>query len=190
MNKINRCLLLLLFYCSCISAKAQMYAKEKKYIREQYATVNKQLHSYQKDTVALWESLEGGYGIRCTKDTVPALMVGVYYGEMYRQRDEYYYDMGKLIFHIQFMYRYNRPMYYDKKSAKENKDTEWFDEKKTKRLAKRFYFYNGRVFLITDEGEKNKKFSKEEMELLQKEILQNEVKLKQHFFEEENTIKE
>jgi hypothetical protein len=190
MNPIKKYFLPLLICCSYSTAEAQQYVKEKKYIREQYAAVNKQLNSYRKDSVDLWGSTEGGYGVRYIKDTAPALLVAVYYGEMYRQRDEYYYDKGQLIFHIQFMYKYNRPMYYTKKSAQENNDREWFDEKKTKRWAKRFYFYNNALFLISDEAGKNKIFSKEEMDTAQKEVLENELKLKQTFWNQEKADKQ
>lgn len=59
---------------------------------------------------------------------------------------EYYLIKEKLSFIFEQHYSYNRPIYYDAKTAKEDND-EAFDFKKSKRTETRSYFDNDKLIL-------------------------------------------
>lgn len=120
------------------------------------------------DTVQAWDVMwidietggEGGKaGLHSINDDV-LFINKVEYGETFRTEMEYYFDEqnGNLIYMTERHYRYNRPMYYDEKVAKENNDTEAFNESRSTIITHHNYFENGKLFYrINNNNEPEKK---------------------------------
>ena len=71
-------------------------------------------------------------------------------GETGKRKIEYYINEGKLIFAFEQNFEYNRPIYWNEKTAKENGDTELYDSRKTRVQEDRFYFHDEKMFLWLD----------------------------------------
>ena len=67
-------------------------------------------------------------------------------GEMGQARAEYYLLHGQPAFVFERTYHYNRPIYYDAATMRENHDTEAFDFAKSTVTASRSYSYQGQLF--------------------------------------------
>ena len=63
-----------------------------------------------------------------------------HFGETFQLLTEYYLLKGQLSFVFEKSYKYNRPMYYDSTSMKENSDTEAFGFDKSEIVEDRSYF--------------------------------------------------
>ncbi|WP_196888583.1 hypothetical protein [Aureivirga sp. CE67] len=73
-----------------------------------------------------------------------------WFGETGKSQIEYYFENTNLIFAIKHQYKYNRPIYWDKKTALENEDIETYDTDKTKVKVDKYYFHNEKLFLWLD----------------------------------------
>lgn len=151
-------------------------------IREKYADINYNLTNYKKVTEEIQDaSTEGGTIDIYYKDKVAEKMVVSYFGEMGMFRAEYYLDKGQLMFIFAETHRYNRPMYYDEKMARENNDTEWFDQAKTIVLENRYYFHRGKMIRWLDENKNKKDKGSEEFKNAEKEIFRGFKELLQRY---------
>ena len=82
------------------------------------------------------------------------LLAVVYYGETGKWETYYYYKQGQLLFALSSDCRYNRPYYYDKKTARENGDAEAFDAQKSETTKRRYYFQRGQLIQWLDNAKK------------------------------------
>jgi len=62
------------------------------------------------------------------------------YTDSCRTFTDYYFDDGMLLFIMKQNFVYNKPRTYTEEKAKENNDTVWYDDKKTKMEINRYYF--------------------------------------------------
>ena len=74
----------------------------------------------------------------------------IWFGEIGKNQIEYYINDGELIFAFDQDFDYNRPIYWDEETAKENGDNEAFDPNKTKVKGDRYYFNDEKLFLWID----------------------------------------
>ena len=102
------------------------------------------------DEKELWETsfetLEGGLAKFYYKDGRLEKIVTRMFGETFQQITEYYLLNEQLSFVFEKSYIYNRPVYYDSVSMKENNDNEVFELEKSKMIEDRTYFENGKRF--------------------------------------------
>ena len=114
---------------------------------------------------------EGGTATFYSKNDAVLLIEKVEYGETFRTEKDYYFDdkSGDLIYMTERHYRYNRPIYYDEKAAKENNDTEAFDESSSTILTYHNYFENGKLFYRVNKNNEPEK--KNELDKTGNEIL-------------------
>ena len=68
-----------------------------------------------------------------------------HFGETFQQLIEYYLLNGQLSFVFEKSFKYNRPIYYDSTSMKENKDNQAFDFEKSEIVEDRSYFEKGKL---------------------------------------------
>ena len=68
-----------------------------------------------------------------------------HFGETFQVLTEYYLLKGQLSFVFEKSYKYNRPIYYDSTSMKENSDTETFGFDKSEIVEDRSYFDNEKL---------------------------------------------
>lgn len=115
-------------------------------------------------SIELSESTEGGIAYFYYKGSELKKIITKNHGEMANETIEFYLLKGQLSFVYRKMEKYNRPIFYDKKSAIENNDTEYFDTKKSKFSHFRYYFHNKKLLqqIIHKNTEFN--FSKEKAE--------------------------
>jgi hypothetical protein len=117
-----------------------------KAIRENFNRINGITKWSREINKELHETLEGGEATAYVLNGAIAKIATRQYGETFQVVTEYYIQNGQLSFVYEKLLQYNRPMYYDSASMKENKDTEVFDLKKAKVLEKRSYFENNTLF--------------------------------------------
>lgn len=126
-----------------------------KAIRIQYGQIRENYNSYDTTMIDIWdESTEGGQATGFYDNGEPKLIEVVLLGETGKKRCEYYFNSGKLIFAYNQGFHYNRPIYWDEKTAKENEDDEFFDPNKTTVTEDRYYFDQEKLILWLDNDKK------------------------------------
>ncbi len=124
-------------------------------IRLKYNEIRTNLDSYNTTKIQIWdESTEGGQATAYYNNGNLKLIEVVWLGETGKNQIEYYFSDGRLIFAFDQDFDYTRPIYWDKKTAKENGDNEVFDPKKTTVKEDRYYFDNEKLFLWLDNDKK------------------------------------
>ena len=124
-------------------------------IRIKYNYIRTNLPSFDTTMIDIWdESTEGGQGTAFYENSKLKLIQVVWLGENGKNMVEYYFDNGKLIFAFDQAFKYNRPIYWDEKKAKEFDDKEVFDPKKTTVTEDRYYFNNEVLYLWLDNEKK------------------------------------
>ncbi len=109
-------------------------------IREKFNQII-QIKDWTKiETKELLESTEGGEANYYYQGDQIKKIVVRYFGETFRQIQEYYLDNDELIFVYHKFYRYNRPITWDSLAMKENNDDQVFDFDKSEIIEKRSYF--------------------------------------------------
>ncbi len=134
------------FLTGIINAQKKNFQK----ILEICNTIESHLDSYQIKSVQWDEVEEGAEGTAFYKiDTLKMFLI-VWRGETGKKEIYYYFDNGNLILQIDKDYYYNRPIYYTKKIAKENNDSEAFDLKKTTIIEQKYFFNNEKLIFWVD----------------------------------------
>ena len=124
-------------------------------IRSKYTEIRTNLDSYDTTMIEIWdESTEGGQATAYYDKGDLKLIEVLWLGETGKKQIEYYFNDGKLIFAFDQDFDYNRPIYWDEKTAEENGDKEVFDPKKTTVKEDRYYFNNEKLFLWIDNDKK------------------------------------
>jgi len=114
-------------------------------IRKNFKRINSIAKWTSIDKRDLDESTEGGEATFFYSNKVLEKITTRYFGETFQKLTEYYLLNGQLSFVFEKSYKYNRPIYYDSTSMKENKDNEAFDFVKSEIEEKRSYFEKGKL---------------------------------------------
>ena len=153
MTKTLNILLFLFFISNSLWAQNTDSLRQK--ISEKYNYIRTNLSSFDTTTInILGESTEGGQGVAFYENSKLKMIQVIWFGETGRNMVEYYFDNGKLIFAFDQSFKYNRPIYWDEKKAKEFEDKEVFDPEKTTVKEDRYYFNNEILFLWLDNNKK------------------------------------
>lgn len=124
-------------------------------IRLKYNEIRINLDSYDTKMIQIWdESTEGGQATAYYDNGNLKLIEVVWLGETGKNKIGYYFNGGQLIFAFAQDFDYNRPIYWDEETAKENGDNEVFDHKKTTVKKGRYYFNNEKLFVWLDNNRK------------------------------------
>ena len=127
------------------TAYNEYLAARLKPIRENFKRINSIAKWTSTEKKALEESTEGGEATFYYSTGVLEKIVTRHFGETFQQLTEYYLLKGQLSFVFEKSYKYNRPIYYDSGSMKENKDNQAFDFEKSEITEDRNYFNNGKL---------------------------------------------
>jgi len=147
------------------------YLSEKlKPIRSNFKRINSIEKWSSKETKELNETTEGGEAIFYYSNTGLEKIATRHFGETFQRLTEYYLLDGQLSFVFEKVYKYNRPIYYDSASMKENKDNETFDEDKSEIEEDRSYFENRRLIHQISNQDCGSPFSEEYLMNEQKRI--------------------
>lgn len=114
-------------------------------IRANFKRINSIANWTTIETKDIWETTEGGKAKYYYKDGQLEKITTRHFGETFQLLTEYYLLKGQLSFVFEKSYKYNRPMYYDSTSMKENKDIEAFDFEKSEIVEDRSYFENAKL---------------------------------------------
>ena len=153
MKKITTILTICIFTIGLINGQSQDSLIND--IKAKYNYIKNNLSTFNTTKTEIWsESTDGGQGIAYYSNDKLKLIEIIWFGETGKKIVEYCFDNGKLIFAFEQNFKYNRPIYWDKKMAKENSDNEFFDPDKTLIIENRYYFNNEDLFLWLD-NEKN-----------------------------------
>jgi len=124
-------------------------------IRVKYKNIRDNLTTYDTTTAEIWgESTEGGQAVAYYDGEDIKLIEVTWFGEMGKRKIEYYFDNEQLFFAFNTDYEYNRPIFWDKKTAKGYGDNEAFDYSKTKIKENRYYFNNEQLIRWLDNEKK------------------------------------
>lgn len=124
-------------------------------IRAKYQSIRIHLKSY--DTISreeLDETAEGGQTNAFYNNTDLKLIEIISYFEMGKYELELYFDRGLLFFAYEKRYKYNRPIYWDKKYMQKNNDSATYDPKKTVVEQERYYFHHEKLIRWLDNDKK------------------------------------
>lgn len=120
-------------------------------IRMKYSEIRTNALHYDTRMIEIWdESTEGEQADGYYDNGELKLIEVLWLGETGKRIIEYYFHDGQLIFAFDQVFNYNRPIYWDEETAKENGDNEVFDPKKTTIKEDRYYFNNEKLFLWLD----------------------------------------
>ncbi len=160
-----------------------LFAQDKnslvKDIRSKYTEIRNNIDSYDTTMIDFYdESTEGAVAIAYCNNKELKLIEIIWYGEIGKHQIDYYFNYGRLIFAFEQEFNYNRPIYWDKKRAKENGDDEAFDSDKTTVKEDRYYFNNGKLFLWLDNEKKEKNITNGDNSIVGKELIAQCYKLK------------
>ena len=124
-------------------------------IRTKYTAIRENLKCYDTTSTALsGESTEGGESIAQYDGKNIKYIEVTYYGETGKTKTEYYFDNGQLFFVFETVYTYNRPIYWNAKTAKENNDTVTYNSSKTIVNEDRCYFHQEKLIRWLDNDKK------------------------------------
>ncbi len=127
------------------TAYNEYLAERLKPIRKNFKRINSIANWTSTYNKELDESTEGGEATFYFSDGVLEKIVTRRFGETFQQLTEYYLLNGKLSFVFAKSYKYNRPIYYDSASMKENKDDQTFDSEKSEIVEDRSYLEKGKL---------------------------------------------
>ncbi len=114
-------------------------------IRENFKRINSISKWTSIDKKELDKSTEGGQATFYYSSRTLEKVVTRHFGETFQQLTEYYLLNGQLSFVFEKSYKYNRPIYYDSTSMKENSDNQAFDFDKSEIIEDRSYFDKGKL---------------------------------------------
>lgn len=101
------------------------------------------------------ESTEGGQATAYYSQGELKLIEVEWFGETGKRSIDYYFSNGALILASNKDFTYNRPIYWDKKKAEENDDSEIHNPNKTKLEENTYYFENGKLVRWLGNDRKN-----------------------------------
>jgi hypothetical protein len=144
-KKLNNSILLSESYNEIDNPTNEYLGSELKSIRENFKKINSIQNWDNILEKELSETTEKGVVKYYYENKVLQKFVTRNFGETFQILTEYYLLNGKLSFVFEKSYEYNRPIYYNLKSAAENNDTEKFDIEKSEIIETRNYFINGKL---------------------------------------------
>lgn len=151
-------------------------------IRNRYKVITENASAFEmREAEDGGQSEEGGVVKAYYEGRKLQFITSEYFSETGKQRTEYYFDSGKLVFLLDVSLTYNRPIGYDEKKAKENGDTEWYDDKKTKKVIDRYYFHNDKLIQWINGGKTEQHFDVSWQESKGKALLKEAARLKKMF---------
>lgn len=135
-------------------------------IRANFKRINSITNWTKIDKKELWETTEGGEAKFYYLNKQLEKITTRHYGETFQHLTEYYLEIGQLSFVLEKTYKYNRPIYYDSATMKEDNDTEDFNFEKSEIIEERSYFDKGELLHQLNNQDCGSPFAKE---YLQKE---------------------
>ena len=127
------------------TAYNEYFAQRLKPIRENFKRINSIAKWTSSDKIELDESGEGGEATFYYSSGILEKIVARHFGETFQQLTEYYLLNEQLSFVFEKSFKYNRPIYYDSTSMKENNDNQAFDFEKSEIVEDRSYFEKGKL---------------------------------------------
>lgn len=117
--------------------------------------IRNNLADYDTVTSDIWgESTEGGHAIAYYNGNQLRYIETTHYAETGKTNAQYFFDKGQLVFAVKKDAHYNRPIYYDKKRAEEDGDTEFFDPSKSITETTTYFFSSEKLILLLDKDNK------------------------------------
>jgi hypothetical protein len=154
--------ILIALFSFCLSGSIWAEEPAISQIRQQYQAIRNSLSTFKVESAdALEPSTESGEvkTYRDNKRELRMIRMELYF-ESGKEIEEYYYHDKLLIFALYEEHKYNVPMNMSPEASKEIGQS--FDPKKTKVIANRYYFNNGRMIRWLDsEKKKMNKTSKD-----------------------------
>ncbi len=149
-NKIVVFLLALVCFSACKHKPEDVISTTQKLCAE----IDKKLPDYTQKHVDDLTSLGQGAITGYYRESEIKKIYAEHFGEKSRTFTEYYFDDGMLIYTRVQDFIYNKPNTYTEDKAKQNNDSVWYDDRKTRLETNTFYF-GGKNILIKWVGPEN-----------------------------------
>ena len=147
-------------------------------IRENFKRINSITQWISIDSIEIDGSTEGGEAIFYYGAGRLEKIVTRHFGETFQQLSEYYLLHGQISFVFERSVKYNRPIYYDSASMKENNDNQAFDFDKSGIAEDRSYFEKGKLIHQVNNQDCGSPFSGDYLTDEQKRIIADFDRLK------------
>ena len=173
----------LLFVISffCLSTPAWAEDPAIAQIRQEYQAIRNSLPTFKVESAEAPEPSSEGGEVKAYRDStgnIRMIRMELYF-ESGKEIEEYYYQNNLLIFALSEEHRYNVPMNISPETAKEIGQS--FDPKKTKVLANRYYFRNGKMLRWLDPDKKEMNKAGKDFQDAAGSVLHSSTKLRSQF---------
>ncbi len=123
---------IILFFYFTFSLFSQSNENVKKIVDDKCKSINELNFTYDSSEIDIFDfSTEGGLAKAFYNHNNLVLIKVELFFELGKIYKEFYFENSEIIFVLQQKFAYNRPIYYDEETAKENNDNEYFDLNKT-----------------------------------------------------------
>jgi hypothetical protein len=160
------------------TAYNEYLANRLKPIRENFKRINSIAKWTATEKIELDESTEGGEATFYYYNGRLEKIAARNFGETFQQLTEYYLLNGELSFVFEKSYKYNRPIYYDSASMRENNDDQVFNLEKSEIVEDRSYFEKEKLIHLVNNKGRGFPFGNDYLLIEQKRILADFNKLK------------
>lgn len=142
---MNKLLAAALFFLICFSACSEKQTDTLADIRRKYTKINDQLKDLTLKEVEDITSAGGGNINGYYKDKEIKKIYWEHFTDTNRVFTEYYFDDGMLIYAVEQDFVYNKPRTYTEEIARQNNDTDWYDDRKTRLLVSRYFLKKNKL---------------------------------------------
>ena len=142
---MNKSFSFILLFAVCFFSCKKKTEDVVKDATENCEKINKQLKDYTSKRVDDIGSRALGAITGYYRDEEVRKIIAEHYTDTNRVFDEYYFDDGMLIFVMEQNFIYNRPQSYTEEKAIANKDSVWYDDRKSRLEISRFYLHKNKL---------------------------------------------
>jgi hypothetical protein len=143
--RMKKSIALLVMILTCLFSCKQRQEDILAGIKKNVGKINDNLKTYTRKEVEDLTSRTPGNVTGYYRDNEVKRVDASRFTDTSRKFTQYYFDDGMLIYVMEQNFVYNKPMTYTEEVAKANKDSVWYDDKKTRLLVNRFYFNKNKL---------------------------------------------
>jgi len=135
----------------------------KKIVDDKCLSINEHIFTYYSSEINIFDfSTEGGLAKAFYNNNDLVLIKIELFFEFGKTYEEIYFENSEILFVLKKKYLYNRPIYYNEETAKENNDNEYFDLNKTVIIESKYYFNDNVLIDFIQDGKNVKLNNKQE----------------------------
>lgn len=162
---------IILFFFFSLPLFSQSNEELKNIVDNKCKSIKECIFTYDSSEIDIFDcSTEGGFLKAYFKNNSFVLLKLDLFYELGKVHKEFYFDNDEIIFVLEQNFFYNRPIFYDEQTAKENNDNEFFDLNKTTINELKYYFNCNEIVDIVEDNKIREINDKKEKIRLFKEL--------------------